>query len=171
MKNRTMVFIGLLVALGLVIGLFERMIPMPVPIPGAKLGLSNVVVLVTILFFGSKEGFIVAILKSLMLMLVTGAVTSFVFSLTGTLLSTVVMVLAKRYLSKFLSTVGISLLGSAFHNIGQILAAMLVLSSANMIYYLPVLLIIGLFTGYFVGIGADFVVKNLRVTFKERFVE
>lgn len=142
------------------------MIPMPVAIPGAKLGLSNMVVLITILFFGSREGIIVASFKSLLLMLVTGAVTSFIFSFAGAILSALSMAFAKRFLDKFLSTVGISLIGSSFHNLGQVITACIVLNSFRIISYLPVLLILGIFTGYFVGITSDLVVKNLKKTFK-----
>lgn len=166
MKLKKLIFLSLLVALGLVIGLFESLIPLPIAIPGAKLGLSNMVVLVSIVFFGKKEGIVVAALKSLLLMLVTGAVTSFIFSFVGAMLSAISMALASMYLNKFLSTVGISLIGSAFHNIGQVLTACVVLNSLKIISYLPLLLILGIFTGYFVGVTSDFIVENLKKTFK-----
>lgn len=161
-----MIFLSLLVSLGLVIGLFEMMLPTPVAIPGAKLGLSNMVVLITILFFGNREGIVVAALKSILLVIVTGSVTSFIFSFTGAMLSTVSMSLANSFLKKYISTVGISLIGSAFHNMGQVLAACIVLNTFSIISYLPLLLVLGIFTGYFVGVASEYSVKNLSVTFK-----
>lgn len=161
-----MIFLSLLVSLGLVIGLFEMMLPTPVAIPGAKLGLSNMVVLITILFFGNREGIVVAALKSILLVVVTGSVTSFIFSFTGAMLSTISMSLANSFLKKYISTVGISLIGSAFHNIGQVLAACIVLNTFSIVSYLPLLLVLGIFTGYFVGVASEYSVKNLSVTFK-----
>lgn len=161
MRTRKLIFLSLLVAVGLVLGLFESVIPLPVMIPGARLGLANIVVLVALVFFGYKEGFVVTILKSFVLMLVTGAVTSFVFSFAGAVLSCVAMILAHKYLSKYLSLVGISLIGSSFHNFGQVLCACIVLNNFMIFSYLPILLILGIFTGYFVGISSDLIIKNL----------
>ncbi|MDY2987172.1 MAG: Gx transporter family protein [Peptoniphilus sp.] len=166
MRIKKMIFLSLLVSLGLVIGLFEMMLPTPAAIPGAKLGLSNMVVLITILFFGNREGIVVAALKSILLVIVTGSVTSFIFSFTGAMLSTVSMSLANSFLKKYISTVGISLIGSAFHNMGQVLAACIVLNTFSIISYLPLLLVLGIFTGYFVGVASEYSVKNLSVTFK-----
>ncbi|WP_455258265.1 Gx transporter family protein [Peptoniphilus asaccharolyticus] len=166
MRVKKLIFLSLLVALGLVIGLFEMMIPTPIAIPGAKLGLSNMVVLITILFFGNKEGITVAGLKSVLLMVVTGSVTSFIFSFSGAMLSAISMSISNKFLKKYISNVGVSLIGSTFHNIGQVLAACVVLKTFKIVSYLPILLIIGIFTGYFVGITSDYAVKNLSKTFK-----
>lgn len=166
MRVKKLIFLSLLVAVGLVMGLFESMIPIPVAIPGIRLGLSNMVVLITILFFGSKEGIIVASLKSLLLMLVTGAVSSFIFSFSGAVLSAVSMAFANKYLNKYLSPIGISLIGSTFHNTAQIITACFVLKTMHIISYLPLLLIIGIFTGIFVGLTSNYVIKNLNKTFK-----
>lgn len=157
----------MLIATGMVVGLFESSIPLPVAIPGARLGLSNIVVLVTITVFGYKEGFTVAILKSLLLVLVTGAVTSFAFSFAGTMLSTCSMILAHKYLKKYISLIGISEIGSFFHNMGQVLMASLILQNSKIFVYFPVLVLLGLFTGYFVGIASIFVEKNLKKNIKE----
>ncbi|MGO3751491.1 MAG: Gx transporter family protein [Peptoniphilaceae bacterium] len=169
MKYRKLVFLSLLTSIGLVLGLFESSMPLPILFPGARLGLSNMVVLISLVFFGYKEGFIVAIFKSIALMLVTGAVSSLIFSMFGSILSSITMILAHKYLSKYLSLIGVSLIGSAFHNIGQIMAASLILSSSAIFSYLPFLLILGLFTGYFVGLASIFAVNNLNKTFKGSF--
>lgn len=150
-------------------GLFESLIPLPVAFPGARLGLSNIVVLVSIVVFGYKEGLIVAIFKSIILMLVTGAVSSFIFSFTGAILSSISMILAHKYLSKYLSLIGISEIGSFFHNFGQVLVASIIVENKMIFSYLPFLLILGLFTGYFIGLSSNYIVKNLEVNFKEIF--
>lgn len=148
-------------------GLFESLIPLPVAFPGARLGLSNIVVLVSIVIFGYREGLIVALFKTVILMVVTGSVSSFMFSFTGALLSSLSMIFAHKYLSKYLSLIGISEIGSFFHNFGQVLVASLILENKMIFSYLPFLLILGLFTGYFVGLSCNYIVKNLKINFKE----
>ena len=158
-----MVYLALLVAGGLVLGLFESMIALPVPIVGAKLGISNIVVLTALVLYGFKDGLLVAILKSLLLMLVTGAVSSFIFSFVGTILSLFSMYLALKYLKKSLSLIGVSLIGASFHNFGQVLCASLILRTTLIFAYLPILLIIGIFTGFFVGLSTIYLTKNLMI--------
>lgn len=152
---------ALLTAVGIVLGLFESQIPLPIPVPGARLGLSNMVVLVAIYSFGYREGFLIAIFKSVVLMLVTGSVSSFIFSANGAMLSAVGMILAHKFLKNFLSPIGVSEIGSALHNVGQILAAIFVLKSKALISYLPYLLLMGIFTGYFVGLSCFYISKNI----------
>ncbi|MBP2024741.1 Gx transporter family protein [Peptoniphilus stercorisuis] len=166
-KNRKLIFLSILVALGLVMGLFESIIPLPFTFPGARLGLSNIVVLVSIVVFGYREGLIVALFKTLILMLVTGSVSAFFFSFAGALLSSISMILAHKYLSKYLSLIGISEIGSFFHNLGQVIVASFILGNKMIFAYLPFLLILGLFTGYFVGLASIYITKNLNTHFKE----
>lgn len=113
-KNRKLIYLSLLSAIGIVLGLFESVIPIPVAIPGARLGLSNIVVLVTIVAIGYKEGFFVSIFKTIILGIVTGAVSSFFFSIGGAILSSISMILAHKFLRKYLSLIGISEIGSFF---------------------------------------------------------
>lgn len=166
MKTQKFVLLSLLTALGIAVGFFESFIPLPVAVPGARLGLSNIVVLVTIVNFSYREGLLVAVLKSVLLVLVTGSVSSFIFSFTGTLLSTIGMILAHRFLSKYLSLIGISEIGSFLHNLGQVFAAMFVLKNPMIISYFPFLAGLGLFTGYFVGLSANFISNNLKAVLK-----
>ncbi len=164
MKNtRKLIFLSLLIAMGLVLGLFESMFPLPIAVPGARLGLSNMVVLVTIVSVGYKEGIIIALLKSVLLVLVVGNPSAFLFSFTGTVLSAIAMILSHRFLSRFISLIGVSEIGSFFHNCGQIIAASIILSSTKIIVYLPFLILLGLFTGYFVGLASIYITKNLNV--------
>ena len=166
MKTQKFVLLSLLTALGIAVGFFESFIPLPVAVPGARLGISNIVVLVTIVNFSYREGLLVAVLKSVLLVLVTGSVSSFIFSFTGTLLSAIGMILAHRFLSKYLSLIGISEIGSFLHNLGQVFAAMFVLKNPMIISYFPFLAGLGLFTGYFVGLSANFISNNLKAVLK-----
>ena len=162
-KNRKLIYLSLLSAIGIVLGLFESVIPIPVAIPGARLGLSNIVVLVTIVAIGYKEGFFVSIFKTIILGIVTGAVSSFFFSIGGAILSSISMILAHKFLRKYLSLIGISEIGSFFHNLGQVLVACFVMKTTTILAYLPLLVILGIFTGYFVGLASIYIVDNTNI--------
>lgn len=164
-KINKMVFLSLLVSIGLAVSVLESSIPLPIPFPGARLGLSNIVILVTLVVFGYKDAFIVSILKSIVLMLVTGSITSFIYSISGAILSTIVMIVAYKYFSNIFSLIGVSILGAVAHNTAQIAVAATIMNNIKIFFYLPILLLIGLFTGYFVGISSNFVSINLRRNF------
>lgn len=162
MKTRKMVFVAILTSLALVISLFEHYFPVSVGIPGAKLGLSNLVILTAIAAFGPKEGFTIAILKSFLLMLLTGAVTSFFYSLAGAILASLAMSLSLRFLVPPLSLVGVSELGAFAHNLGQVLVAAFVLDNSSIFYYLPIMTLVGAASGLFIGLAAHQVTNHLK---------
>lgn len=168
-KARKMVFLSILVAIGLGLSVLESMIPLPIIVPGAKLGLSNMVVLVTLVVFGLKEGITVSLLKSIVLMLVTGSVSSFMYSFSGALLSSLAMSIAYKYFSNVFSLIGISILGALFHNFAQISLASFMMNNMRIFTYLPFLMLTSLFTGYFVGITSTYIIKNLKSNFKVLF--
>lgn len=164
-----MIFISLLVSIGLALSVLESAIPLPIAMPGAKLGLSNMVVLVTIIVFGFKDGIKVAALKSTVLMLITGSISSFIYSLSGALLSAVMMYLSYKYLSSIFSLIGVSVIGALSHNFAQVSVASLMMNNLRIYTYLPFLMIISLFTGYFVGLSSRYIVRNLKANFKTLF--
>ncbi|MDY3118540.1 MAG: Gx transporter family protein [Peptoniphilus sp.] len=159
MELRKQIFLGLLVAIAVAIGFLESMVP--IPMPGARLGLSNTVILTTLVVFGPKEGFVVAVLKSVLLMLVTGSVTGFFYSGAGAVLSSLAMIVALKTI-KSASLIGISLIGSFFHNLGQVFTAIVMVHNMGLLTYLPLLLLLGLFTGYFVGLTAIYASRHLE---------
>ena len=156
------IFVSLLVAIGLALSVIESSIPIPIAIPGARLGLSNMVILVSLVIFGFKEAFSISILKSILLMLVTGSVSSFFYSITGAILSSITMFLAYRYMSNIFSLIGVSILGALAHNAGQVSVAALILNNIKVFSYLPMLLLLSLFTGYFVGLASIYISKSLK---------
>lgn len=163
MKTGKIAFLGILTALALVISLFEQAIPLPFFVPGAKPGLSNIIILTCIVVFGWKEGFIVAVLKSVLLMLFTGAITSFFYSLSGAVLSAIIMGLAVKFLMPTFSLIGISEMGAFAHNFGQLCVASLAFSNFRIFSYMPVLNLFGLVTGFFVGLSCNYIVPHLKV--------
>lgn len=170
-KLNKMIFISLLAAVGLALGVLESAIPLPIAMPGARLGLSNMVVLVTIVIFGFKDGIKVSMLKSVVLMLVTGSVSSFIYSFSGAVLSTIAMYITYRYLSKLFSLIGVSIMGALAHNFAQVSVASLILANIRIYTYLPFLMIMSLFTGYFVGLSSRMIIKNLRRNYRFLFAK
>ncbi|KPU27847.1 heptaprenyl diphosphate synthase [Caloranaerobacter sp. TR13] len=162
---KKLIFLSLLVALGLALSILESLIPLPFIVPGAKLGLANIVVLSTLIVFGYKEALIVAILRSITFSLATGSVTSLFYSLTGSLLSLVAMYFVYRFLSKMFSVIGVSIIGAVFHNIGQISVASIMMENIKIFSYLPVMNLVSLFTGYFVGLSTFYTTKHLKKIF------
>ncbi|MBU5427220.1 Gx transporter family protein [Tissierella pigra] len=169
-KLNKMIFLSLLVSVGLGLSVLESAMPLPVTIPGAKLGLSNVVILVTLVIFGFKESFIVGVLKSIVLMFVTGSPSSLIYSLSGAILASITMYIVYKYFSKVFSLIGVSIFGAVAHNIGQVSMASLMMYNSRIYSYLPILLLMSLFTGYFVGLASMFITKNLEKSLKSYFV-
>lgn len=172
MKNlNKMIFLSILVSIGLALSVLESAIPLPIPMPGARLGLSNMVVLVTIVIFGFKEGIIVSMLKSIVLVLVTGSISSFIYSFSGAILSCVVMYLSYRYFSNIFSLMGVSILGALSHVTAQITVASIMMNNLRIYSYLPFLMLTSIFTGYFVGLSSTYIIKNLKVNFSILFTD
>ncbi len=159
---RNITNIALLTAMALAISLLEHMIPLPVPIPGAKLGFSNMIILITLYMYGFKSALIVGVLKSFLLMLITGSVSAFFYSISGAILSSIAMAISLKYLSKIASFIGISEIGAFFHNLGQILVAMVFMGNVKMIIYFPALVIMGVFTSFFVGLSVNYVTSHMK---------
>ena len=159
---RNVTNIALLTAMTLAISLLEHMIPLPVPIPGAKLGFSNMIILITLYMYGFKSALIVGVLKSFLLMLITGSVSAFFYSIAGAILSAIAMAISLKYLSKIASFIGISEIGAFFHNLGQILVAMVFMGNVKMIIYFPALVIMGVFTSFFVGLSVNYVTSHMK---------
>lgn len=164
-----MIFISLLVSIGLALSVLESAIPLPIAMPGAKLGLSNMVVLVTLVVFGFKDGIKVSMLKSAVLMLITGSISSFIYSLSGAIFSCIIMYIAYRYFSKVFSLIGISILGALAHNTAQVSVASFMLQNLRIYSYLPFLMLISLFSGYFVGLASIYIVNNLKTNYRVLF--
>lgn len=163
-NNRLKVYINLalLLALSLAVSLIESAIPMPVPIPGARLGFSNIIILVSICLYDYKKALCVSVLKSFLLVLITGSVMSFFYSFVGAIFSTTAMYFSLKKVNDDFSLIGVSEIGAFFHNLGQILVAIFFMQNIKMFYYFPVLVFIGIFTGFFVGLSSNFIVEHLK---------
>lgn len=148
-------------AQALVLHIIERGIPSPVPVPGVKLGLANIISLLTIIIFGLKEALIVVTGRTFLASLLSGSFSAFFFSIAGGMLSTAVMSLMYTRFRDLFSIPVISIVGAVFHNLGQIAVASFVVANLQLFYYLPVLLVSGIITGLFIGLAVKATQKPL----------
>ena len=160
MKVQKMALLGVLTAAAIVIALLESFIP-SIGIPGVKMGLANIVILIILYELGIWEAGVVNLLRVLVVSLARGTFLSmgFLMSLTGAALSFGIMVLFYLLIKKF-SIIGVSVIGSVFHVTGQIIIAMIFLGSAYVFLYLPIIAISAIITGVFVGITAKLIIKT-----------
>lgn len=153
MNLKKVVRLSMLISLSVVISIIESYIPIFNNIvPGLRLGLSNIVILFVLYKYNFKDSLYVSIVRVILVgLLRTGLFSiSFFFSLSGAILSIIAMYIAKKF--KLLSVVGISIIGSLFHSIGQILIAIFILNNTKIIYYLPYLLAFSIPTGIITGL-------------------
>ncbi|MCM0648474.1 Gx transporter family protein [Clostridium swellfunianum] len=161
-KTQKLTFIAVLVAQALILYLIERMLPIPFIAPGAKLGLSNIITVVCLYLFNLKDAFTVIVLRIILSTLFGGSLSSFLYSISGGLLSLISMYFIKRIGRDNISIIGVSITGAFFHNLGQILMAAAVIRNINIIVYLPILSAAGIGTGFFVGITARYLMLYVR---------
>ncbi|WP_311525928.1 Gx transporter family protein [uncultured Parvimonas sp.] len=160
MSAKKTMLISLFVCVALIVSLLEYYIP--IPIPNVRLGLSNVIIINAILIFGFKETFFISFLKAILLVIILGNPISFIYNFSAGFASIVVMYIVNKFCSKFLSLVGVSVLGSVSHIMVQILISMILLNTKTLVNFIPFLGIIGIFTGILVGILANYMYKILR---------
>lgn len=160
MKIKKLILISVFVCVALIISLLESYVP--IPIPNVRLGLSNVIVINAILLFRFRDTFFVVFLKSLLLVIILGNPVSFLYNFFAGFISLSVMYFFYRYFSKIFSIIGISVLGSIFHVLVQILISALLLDTFSVFNFLSILEILAVFTGIIVGIISNYLYKILR---------
>lgn len=156
--------IGILVAVGLILFLFESAIPRP--LPWLKPGLSNLVTILALYMYGFTPAFAVMLLRVVLGAFILGTFFNpvFIFALCGGLVSASVMGLVYLRFRHIFSVIGISLLGAFFHNLTQILlATFLIVSSTRLLVLLPIMLLSSLFSGFLVGIFAHYILLRLKL--------
>ena len=161
-KTSKMVYMSLLVSMALILSIIERMIPVPFVTPGAKLGLANLVIIISVYTLDSyKESFTVLILRIFLATMLGGSVSNLLYSFTGGILSFIATLIVKELGGKHVSIIGVSASAAVFHNVGQLLAASLVLHNIGVFLYLPLLSIAGIVTGVFIGLSANYLLAHL----------
>lgn len=165
MKTKKIAYLGLLIALAFVFSYIEYLIPVNIGIPGAKLGLANLVIIAALYTLNEKDAFLLSMVRIVLVGFTFANLASMLYSLAGGILSFLAMLLAKR--TKKLSITGVSVIGGVFHNVGQIIMAIWVVKTASLIYYLPVLMVSGIAAGVAIGILGAMVTKRMRGIYKE----
>lgn len=159
MKNKVAVF-GVFTSLAQILSYVELLIPINFGIPGMKLGLANLLVVILLYKGCPRDALLLSVIRILLSGLIFGNMFSIFYSLGGGLLSLAVMVFLKK--TGQFTVAGISIGGGASHNVGQLLVAMFVVQTYQVGYYLPVLLIAGVITGAVIGILSAEVLKRTQ---------
>lgn len=148
--------LGALLAISLVLSVVESMLGalVPLPIPGVKLGLANIISMFLLSYFSLASALSVAVLRTLLASLFTGGLGMFLYSAPGAVMSIIVMYMALRY-AKPLTIVGVSMLGACVHNVMQVCVAVLTTGEVNLFYYAFALLIVGAVSGTITGVVAS----------------
>ena len=150
---------ALLAALALIFSYIEILIPFSPAIPGIKLGIANLVVIVALYHMGLKYAITINVVRIFIAGLLFSGVFSIIYSLAGAILSMTVMVLLKK--TGLFSVAGVSMAGGVAHNLGQILAAAFLVSNLSIFIYFPVLIFSGLISGALIGIVAYIILERL----------
>lgn len=164
-KSLKVSFIGMMVALSFVLSYIESLIPLSVGIPGVKAGLSNIPVMITLYMAGPLIAGILALTKVTLVSLTFGSMSSFFYSLSGAMLSIIIMAVFKHL--DIFTVRGVSILGGIMHNMGQLIVAVFIVENAKLLYYLPVLIISGIAAGLAIGLIANLIIRRIGVLFRD----
>ncbi|MGN0203352.1 MAG: Gx transporter family protein [Coprococcus sp.] len=155
---------ALLVALAMIFSYIEVLIPFNFGIPGIKLGLANLVVVVALYLLGAKQAFMISMVRIILIAFTFGNLAALMYSIAGGILSFAVMTICRKI--KGLSVLGVSVAGGVSHNIGQIIVAVFVVENMNLLFYVPVLMIAGIVTGLLIGLVSGLVLPAVKKAFQ-----
>ncbi|MCU6762553.1 Heptaprenyl diphosphate synthase component I [uncultured Roseburia sp.] len=158
--TKKIALLSMLVALALVCSYVEVLVPIQVGLPGMKLGLANLVIVTGLYFLNAREILAVSIVRIMLSAFMFGNGMSLIYSLAGGVLSLALMLLLKK--NKGFSIVGISIAGGVFHNVGQLLIALVIVDNINLVFYFPVLMVAGALTGTVIGIVSKKILEALK---------
>lgn len=173
MRNDThyrLIYAAMLAAQAMVIGGVEAMLPSPFAVaPGAKLGIANLVTVIALFMLPKRDVLAIVFLRTAGVALMFGTFSSFVYSLTGALLSLVAMLIVKQLGPRWVSVIGLSIVGGFMHNIGQLLIAAFIAKSWLILNYLPVLTLAGIAAGFFVGLVGNYLLVRMSHLYQINF--
>lgn len=159
-RTKTVAVCAALTALALIFGYIEFLIPISTAMPGIKIGIANIVIVIALYYLGATYAGFINVVRVLLSAALFGNMFSALYSLAGAALSFIVMLLLKKT-DKF-SVAGVSMAGGVAHNIGQLTVAALVISDARIFYYYPALMISGVLTGCAIGILATIILRRIK---------
>ena len=159
MNLHRMTRIALLTALSLILFVLEGFLPLPLPVPGAKLGLAAIVTLIALHLLPARDAALMLTLRILLASALGGGLAPMLYSLAGGTASFAAMALLKKHTQ--LSIVGISAAGGFLHNMAQLLVAAAVMQTTALFFYAPVLGFVGILTGILIGISARSILQKI----------
>lgn len=159
LKTKRLALSAILAAMAMILSYIEALIPLPVPVPGIKLGLANLVIIIAIYKLGFRYAFVINCVRIFTAGLLFTGLFGVIYSLAGGILSILIMYILYR--TDLFGTVGISMAGGVFHNLGQLITACLIMSNIRLMSYFPVLLFAGMISGILIGIVSYLVIERL----------
>ena len=159
LRPRTISTVAMTSTLALILSYIESLVPLSFAVPRIKMGLANIAIVFVLYRLGEKEAIAVSLIRLFWVAVLFGSFMTFLYSLAGAALSMTVMIILKRS-GKF-SAVGVSVAGGITHNAGQIIAAVLLMETAQIAYYLPVLVVSGTVTGVIIGIVSALLINKI----------
>ena len=161
-STRYITFMAMMITLALILSYFETLIP-AIPIPGAKIGLPNLVTLLVLCTLGFFDALVILIIRTTIISVLFTSVLSLAYSLSGGILSLIVMYLVIRIFKDRVSIVATSVIGATMHSVGQVLCAMLIVESLSIATLLPILILISIIAGLIIGFSAKFTLKHFTL--------
>ena len=159
-RGRSVAFLGLCIALALILAYVEILLPpISTAAPGIKMGLPNLIIMFLFYRKGVRAAATVSLLRIVLVSMLFGTVAAFLYSVAGAVLSLAVMVVLQRL--QWFSAVGVSIGGAVAHNLGQILMAMLLFQTVRLGYYFAVLVISGIVAGVLIGLGTSILIRRM----------
>lgn len=158
-STRKIAYMGMFIAVAMVFSYVESLIPVNIAVPGVKLGLANLVTIVVMFKMDVRSAWVTSLIRVVLSALLFGNLSIMVYSLTGAVLSLLVMTLCMKL--KIFGLLGTSILGAVSHNAGQIIMAAILMKSGNIMLYIPVLCISGTIAGICIGLAGAVLVRNL----------
>ena len=165
-KTRKIAILGVIAAFGAILSYIEAIIDFGIFIPGVKLGLANIAVVIILYIYGYKDALIINIIRIIIVGLLFGNLFSISFSIGGALISYIIMALLKR--TDIFSPIGVSVAGGVAHNVGQLMIASFVIESYSIINYLPILMVAGIICGLVIGIIGSMVIRYISIILRKR---
>lgn len=158
--KKKVAYLGVFTALALIFSYVESLIPLHIGMPGVKLGLANLMIVLALYKMGPTEASVIAIVRIVLSGFLFGNLFSIFYSLSGSICSLAAMIPLKR--TKLFSVIGVSMAGGVCHNVGQLMIAIILVDSFSVIYYLPVLILSGMLTGILIGVISKETIKRTR---------
>lgn len=170
MKNnisiKKIALIAIFITLSLILSYVDNLIPINIVVPGIKIGLANLIIIYSLYMLGIKEAIFISIIRVVISSILFGSILTFVYSLTGAIVSLLIMVILKSFTS--LTVITISIIGGVMHNMTQIIVAIILMNTKEIVYYLPILILTGVISGMMIGIFSTLLIKfsknNLKIS-------